>query len=215
MLGRFDPVACARGWATPTLSCGARPRWPPDALATPPRSNSCFRYSTTRSPASRRPRPSPSDCQGRARYSLAAGKGPRRLVDRAGRAADRGRDGDRQRSAETKARGPSMTSSRPAPGCRDAGRECRAARILAGGRARARRRAGPLHRCLRRATRWRALYSLARLRAAPGAAPLIRALSDRDAQTRTVAARGLGKALVDSARLDFARRRCRLAPAAR
>jgi len=52
------------------------------------------------------------------------------------------------------------------------------------------------------ATRWRALYSLARLRAAPGAAPLIRALSDRDAQTRTVAARGLGKALVDSARLD-------------
>ena len=52
------------------------------------------------------------------------------------------------------------------------------------------------------ATRWRALYSLARLRAAPGAAPLIRALSDGDAQTRTVAARGLGKALLDSARLD-------------
>jgi len=51
-------------------------------------------------------------------------------------------------------------------------------------------------------SRWRALYSLARLRAAPGAAPLIRALSDRDAQTRTVAARGLSKALVDSARLD-------------
>ena len=52
------------------------------------------------------------------------------------------------------------------------------------------------------ATRWRALYSLARLRAAPGAAPLIRALSDPDAQTRTVAARGLNKALLDSARLD-------------
>ena len=52
------------------------------------------------------------------------------------------------------------------------------------------------------ATRWRALYSLARLRAAPGAAPLIRALSDPDAQTRTVAARGLSKALLDSARLD-------------
>jgi cyclophilin family peptidyl-prolyl cis-trans isomerase/HEAT repeat protein len=51
-------------------------------------------------------------------------------------------------------------------------------------------------------TRWRALYSLARLRAAPGAAPLTRALSDRDVQTRTVAARGLGKALLDSARLD-------------
>ncbi len=52
------------------------------------------------------------------------------------------------------------------------------------------------------ATRWRALYSLARLRAALGAAPLIRALSDRDARTRTVAARGLSRALVDSARLD-------------
>ena len=52
------------------------------------------------------------------------------------------------------------------------------------------------------ATRWRALYSLARLRAAPGAAALIRALSDPDPQTRTVAARGLGKALVDSAHLD-------------
>jgi cyclophilin family peptidyl-prolyl cis-trans isomerase/HEAT repeat protein len=51
-------------------------------------------------------------------------------------------------------------------------------------------------------TRWRGLYSLARLRAAPGAAPLIRALSDRDEQTRTVAARGISKALVDSAKLD-------------
>lgn len=52
------------------------------------------------------------------------------------------------------------------------------------------------------ATRWRALYSLARLRAAPGAAPLVRALSDPDVQTRTVAARGVTKALLDSARLD-------------
>ena len=52
------------------------------------------------------------------------------------------------------------------------------------------------------ATRWRALYSLARLRAVSGAAPLIRALGDPDAPTRTVAARGLSKALLDSARLD-------------
>jgi cyclophilin family peptidyl-prolyl cis-trans isomerase/HEAT repeat protein len=52
------------------------------------------------------------------------------------------------------------------------------------------------------ATRWRALYSLARLRAAPGAAPLIRGLSDPDPQTRTVAARGIGKALLDSAHLE-------------
>jgi cyclophilin family peptidyl-prolyl cis-trans isomerase/HEAT repeat protein len=51
-------------------------------------------------------------------------------------------------------------------------------------------------------TRWHALYSLARLRAAPGAASLIRALGDRDDQTRMVAARGISKALVDSARLD-------------
>lgn len=52
------------------------------------------------------------------------------------------------------------------------------------------------------ATRWRALYSLARLRSAQGAASLIRALADRDAQTRTVAARGITKALLDSARID-------------
>jgi cyclophilin family peptidyl-prolyl cis-trans isomerase/HEAT repeat protein len=52
------------------------------------------------------------------------------------------------------------------------------------------------------ATRGRALYSLARLRAAPGAAALVRALSDQDAQIRTVAARGLSKALLDSARLE-------------
>jgi cyclophilin family peptidyl-prolyl cis-trans isomerase/HEAT repeat protein len=52
------------------------------------------------------------------------------------------------------------------------------------------------------ATRWRALYSLARLRAKEGAAPLVRALSDPDPQTRTVAARGINRALLDSARLD-------------
>ena len=52
------------------------------------------------------------------------------------------------------------------------------------------------------ATRWRALYSLARLRAAPGAAALVRSLGDPDPQTRTVAARGISKALLDSARLD-------------
>jgi len=52
------------------------------------------------------------------------------------------------------------------------------------------------------ATRWRALYALARLRAAPGAAALVRSLGDPDPQTRTVAARGISKALLDSARLD-------------
>jgi cyclophilin family peptidyl-prolyl cis-trans isomerase/HEAT repeat protein len=51
-------------------------------------------------------------------------------------------------------------------------------------------------------TRWRALYSLARLRAAPGAARLVRALSDPDERIRTVAARGITRALLDSAKLD-------------
>ena len=51
-------------------------------------------------------------------------------------------------------------------------------------------------------TRWPALYSLARLRAAPGAASLIRALRDGDQQIRMVAARGISKALLDSARID-------------
>jgi len=51
-------------------------------------------------------------------------------------------------------------------------------------------------------TRWPALYSLARLRAAPGAAALIRALRDGEPQIRTVAARGISKALLDSARID-------------
>jgi len=51
-------------------------------------------------------------------------------------------------------------------------------------------------------TRWRALYSLARLRSAPGAAALLRGLADQDLQTRTVAARGISKALLDSAKLS-------------
>jgi cyclophilin family peptidyl-prolyl cis-trans isomerase/HEAT repeat protein len=52
------------------------------------------------------------------------------------------------------------------------------------------------------ATRWRALYSLARLRTPAAAAPLVRALGDREAQIRTVAARGVSKALLDTARVD-------------
>jgi cyclophilin family peptidyl-prolyl cis-trans isomerase/HEAT repeat protein len=52
------------------------------------------------------------------------------------------------------------------------------------------------------ATRWRALYSLGRLRAATGGSLLIRALSDQDPQTRAVAARGITRALLDSARLN-------------
>ncbi|MGH7521731.1 MAG: peptidylprolyl isomerase [Gemmatimonadales bacterium] len=51
------------------------------------------------------------------------------------------------------------------------------------------------------ATRWRALYSLARLRAAPGAAALLRGLADQDLEVRSVAARGISKALLDSAKL--------------
>ncbi len=52
------------------------------------------------------------------------------------------------------------------------------------------------------AMRAHALYSLARLRAPAGVAHLIRALGDRELPVRTVAARGISKALVDSARLD-------------
>ena len=52
------------------------------------------------------------------------------------------------------------------------------------------------------ATRWRALYSLGRLRAAAGAPLLIRALSDQDPQVRAVAARGITRALLDSARIN-------------
>ena len=51
-------------------------------------------------------------------------------------------------------------------------------------------------------TRWRALYSLARLRAAAAAPLLLRALSDQDPQTRAVAARGITRALLDSARVN-------------
>jgi len=51
-------------------------------------------------------------------------------------------------------------------------------------------------------TRWHALYSLARLRAPAGAAALVRALADPDIDVRTVAARGVSKALLDSARIN-------------
>jgi cyclophilin family peptidyl-prolyl cis-trans isomerase/HEAT repeat protein len=50
-------------------------------------------------------------------------------------------------------------------------------------------------------TRRRAIYSLGRLRAPQGAARLIAALGDRDPSVRAVAARGLTKALLDSAQL--------------
>jgi len=52
------------------------------------------------------------------------------------------------------------------------------------------------------AMRAHALYSLARLRAAAGAAHLVRALGDRELPVRAAAARGITKALVDSAKLD-------------
>lgn len=51
-------------------------------------------------------------------------------------------------------------------------------------------------------TRWRALYSLGRLRAASAASRLVRALADRDPQVRAIAARGVSKALLDSARME-------------
>jgi cyclophilin family peptidyl-prolyl cis-trans isomerase/HEAT repeat protein len=51
------------------------------------------------------------------------------------------------------------------------------------------------------ATRWRALYSLGRLRAPQGAARLVAALGDPEPSVRAVAARGVTKALLDSARL--------------
>ncbi|MBI1967440.1 MAG: peptidylprolyl isomerase [Gemmatimonadetes bacterium] len=50
--------------------------------------------------------------------------------------------------------------------------------------------------------RWRALYSLARLRAPLAAPQLLSALQDRDPAVRAVALRGLTKALVDTARID-------------
>jgi len=50
--------------------------------------------------------------------------------------------------------------------------------------------------------RWRALYALGRLRAARGAARLVAALADREPTIRAVAARGVSKALLDSAHMD-------------
>ena len=50
--------------------------------------------------------------------------------------------------------------------------------------------------------RWRALYALGRLRAPRGAARLVAALADRETAIRAVAARGVTKALLDSARMD-------------
>jgi cyclophilin family peptidyl-prolyl cis-trans isomerase/HEAT repeat protein len=50
-------------------------------------------------------------------------------------------------------------------------------------------------------TRWHALFSLGRLRAPSGAAALIRGLADADIDVRTIAARGVSKALLDSARV--------------
>jgi len=51
-------------------------------------------------------------------------------------------------------------------------------------------------------TRWRALYSIGRLRAHRGAARLVAALADREPVIRAVAARGVTKTLLDSARID-------------
>ena len=51
-------------------------------------------------------------------------------------------------------------------------------------------------------TRWRALYSLGRLRAHRGAGRLVAALADRDPTIRAIAARGVTKVLLDSARID-------------
>lgn len=50
--------------------------------------------------------------------------------------------------------------------------------------------------------RSRALYALARLRAPRGAARLVAALGDRESAIRLLAARGVSKALLDSARID-------------
>jgi cyclophilin family peptidyl-prolyl cis-trans isomerase/HEAT repeat protein len=51
-------------------------------------------------------------------------------------------------------------------------------------------------------TRWRALYALGRLRARQGAARLVAALDDREPAVRAIAARGVSRALLDSARID-------------
>jgi len=50
--------------------------------------------------------------------------------------------------------------------------------------------------------RWHALYALARLRVARGVQALLRALDDSTPVVRAVAARGVSRTLVDSARLD-------------
>ncbi len=50
--------------------------------------------------------------------------------------------------------------------------------------------------------RWRAVYALARLRAPAGAGALLTALGDPEPRIRAAAARGLSRALVDSARLE-------------
>ncbi len=52
------------------------------------------------------------------------------------------------------------------------------------------------------AVRWHVLYSLARLRTARGLPQLLNALQDRDPFVRSVAVRGVSRALADSARLD-------------
>ncbi|HEY3280193.1 MAG TPA: HEAT repeat domain-containing protein [Gemmatimonadales bacterium] len=51
-------------------------------------------------------------------------------------------------------------------------------------------------------TRWRALYSLGRLRARQGAARLVAALDDREPAVRAIAANGVRRALLDSARIE-------------
>ncbi len=53
------------------------------------------------------------------------------------------------------------------------------------------------------AVRWRALYALGRLRARQGASVLVTALQDPDPQVRAAAARGLSRALLDSARIAW------------
>jgi len=53
-----------------------------------------------------------------------------------------------------------------------------------------------------RETRYNAIYSLARLRAGAGANALLAALRDREADIRAVAARGVVRALADSAHLE-------------
>jgi cyclophilin family peptidyl-prolyl cis-trans isomerase/HEAT repeat protein len=60
--------------------------------------------------------------------------------------------------------------------------------------------------------RWRAVFALGRLRARQSLQPLLTALQDRDPAVRAIAARGLTKALADSARTDPAGLASRLRP---